>query len=981
MVLLSATSVAQEEPGRIRGLVTDGDFDVPLAGVRVQVVGTELQAVTSPQGNYVIADVPPGTYTVVFSKELYIQQVRGPVVVEAGGMRDLDVEMPNDFTVMDEFVVEDVLQLNAGSEAALLEIRFDSPALLDSIGADLMSRAGASDAASALKLVSGASVADGKFAVIRGLPDRYVSSQLNGVRLPSADEDKRAVELDQFPAAVIESIQVSKTFTPDQQGDSSGGAVDVRLKGIPDETIRSFKAQISFNDNVAGRDDFLSYAGGGVGGLGLEAGDIDPQAVGESWGGAVGVSREDAPIDFKLSTAIGGRREVDRGLVVGGFASLFYERDSSFFDDGIDDSYWVDDFSEGLVPEEKQGDGADSFFTSLFDVARGTQTVQWGALGTVGLETDTQELALTALFTHTADDTAILAEDTRGKEYFFPGYSPDDPFAPGSIEPDLQTAPYLRSQTLLYTERDTGTLQLHGEHELPTRLYRMGPLDFRRPELDWTASYSFAHLDQPDKRIFASTWFPESYDEGVPPFTDPFFTPPGWGPFKPAANFSLGNLQRIWKTIEEDSLQLAVDLKFPFEQWDAEEGFFKVGLFDDSVDREFDTNSYSNFDDQGTDFSSPFTDPWSDVFPFEDHPITAAEVDVDYDGEQDIRAVYGMVNLPLTPRLDLVAGARFETTDIQVITDPEDEALWFPKGAVSPEDLDPGEADVNFGQDDLLPAIGLNYEVVDGVTLRLAYSRTIARQTFKELTPILQQEFVGGPIFIGNPELEMSSLENYDVRVDWVPYDGGLVSVSAFYKDIEDAIEYVQREVSFTFTSPENYPEGELKGFEFEVRQNLGHFWDLATGLSVGGNATFIDSEVTLPADEAAVLAGLGNPVTTRDATLAPEHLYNLFVTYDLEATGTQASLFYTVQGDTLVAGAGESKDNFVPSVYATEFGTLNFSLSQPLGDHWSFKFQAKNLTDPKIKEVYRSDLIASDVTKTSFTRGREYSFGVTFTP
>jgi len=112
-----------------------------------------------------------------------------------------------------------------------------------------------------LTLVSGASIQDGKFAVIRGLPDRYVSSQMNGVRLPSADEDKRAVELDQFPSAVIESLQVSKTFTPDQQGDASGGAVNVRLKGIPDENSLTFKHQYSYNTQVTGRHDFLTYKG------------------------------------------------------------------------------------------------------------------------------------------------------------------------------------------------------------------------------------------------------------------------------------------------------------------------------------------------------------------------------------------------------------------------------------------------------------------------------------------------------------------------------------------------------------------------------------------------------------------------------------------------------------------------------------------------------------------------------------------------
>ena len=103
-------------------------------------------------------------------------------------------------------------------------------------------------------------VQDGKYAVLRGLPDRYVSSQMNGVRLPTADEDKRAVELDLFPSAVIESLQVSKTFTPDQQGDASGGAVNVRLKGIPDETVLQVRTQVGGNSQVTGRGDFTPTA-------------------------------------------------------------------------------------------------------------------------------------------------------------------------------------------------------------------------------------------------------------------------------------------------------------------------------------------------------------------------------------------------------------------------------------------------------------------------------------------------------------------------------------------------------------------------------------------------------------------------------------------------------------------------------------------------------------------------------------------------
>ena len=114
----------------------------------------------------------------------------------------------------------------------------------------------------------------------------------------------------------------------------------------------------------------------------------------------------------------------------------------------------------------------------------------------------------------------------------------------------------------------------------------------------------------------------------------------------------------------------------------------------------------------------------------------------------------------------------------------------------------------NFGrrESDALPSLGLIYEPVESVTLRAAYSETIARQTFKELTPIIQQEFLGGPIFIGNPDLQMSSLQNWDLRLDYTPYDGGLFSVSYFYKDNTDPIEFVNRPISFGFTTAVNNP-------------------------------------------------------------------------------------------------------------------------------------------------------------------------------
>jgi outer membrane receptor protein involved in Fe transport len=978
----SAATPSDQQAGSIRGSVTDKEFDVALAGAEVAIAETGQKTLTSDQGNYSFGEVAPGRYTVVFTKAGYARQVRPNVVVTAGQLTDLDAALSGEFTELEEFVVQDMLQFGAGSEGALLRMRFEAPALMDSIGADLMSRAGASDAAGALRLVAGASIAGGKYAVIRGLPDRYVSSQLNGVRLPSANEDKRAVELDQFPAPVIESIRVSKTFTPDQQGDASGGAVDLRLKGIPDEAIVQFKVSSSYYTNWTGIDDFLNYQGGGVSYWGRDDGgrDIQHENIGGNWTGAAGTSTTGAPQADKWSLALGGKQEIGTSVKVGGFASVFHEEDGSYFNNGKFNYLWVDQAGQGLTPQYFQGTPTQGDFkTGLYDVTQGTISEKWGALGTLGVEAENHTLGFTVLYTRLAQDQATLAEDTRGKAYYFPGFDPNNPMGPGNEPNNVGAAPYIRQETLQYTERTTKSFQFDGKHKLSLGDLGIDDVFKLKPaELDWIVSHSSALLNEPDKRQFGAFWEAASYNPGAPPFVDPFTTPATWFGYKPSANFSLGNFQRIWEEIDEESRQYAVDLKIPFEQWSGDAGYLKVGLFDDHVVRSFSQNTFSNFNDNSS-FIGEFDQPWSGVFPFQDHAITESLYDVNYRGDQEISAYYGMLDLPLCASVSVIGGVRFESTSIGIVNHPDALATWFPPGSDVPVKLNPGDADVQFRDKSYLPSIGVEVKPVTEVTVRAAYSQTVARQTFKELTPIMQQEYLGGPVFIGNPDLQMSQLQNWDLRADYVPYEGSLVSGSWFYKYVDGPIEYVQRFAGFDFTTPVNYPKGKLTGYEAEIRQSLGRFWEPLEGLALGANGTWIDSQVTLSKEDSAQFddPAINAPMKTRDMTNAPDHLYNLYATYDFAPTQTQFALFYTVTGDTLIAGAGVATGHFVPSVYAKEYDTLNFSVIQKLGQYTKLQFQAKNLTNAKIETVYRSQFTGPDQTRSSYSLGLEYSLAL----
>ena len=451
--------------------------------------------------------------------------------------------------------------------------------------------------------------------------------------------------------------------------------------------------------------------------------------------------------------------------------------------------------------------------------------MQWGVLSSVGAEIEDHSLNVLYMHTRLTEDKSILAEDTRGKAYYFPGYDPNDPKGLGNAHDNLNAAPYLRSETLKYTERTTDTLQFNGDHTLSiSEIGFEGFFTILPPEIDWTIALSSSNLDEPDERQFGSAWYAESYDEGNPDFGIPSSTDPAYyGPYTPSANFLLGNLSRIWEEISEESRQYFMNWKFPFEQWSGDKGYVKLGVFHDQVDRTFDQDSFGNYRQTGEGPAPTYEGSWEDYSYSEEFLDLGGPtikdgppfVDVDYEGEQKISAWYYMADLPLCSFVKLIGGARYETTTLSIVNDPEKDAKWVTTdedGNRLYTDLLPGDADVSFDQADVLPSLGFVLTPIKKITLRGSYSETVARPTFKELTPIQQQEFLGDDIFIGNPELQMSALKNYDLRLDYTPYNGGLISVSWFRKDIEGPIEYVQDLVNAFFL----YDAAEFSGRQVE---------------------------------------------------------------------------------------------------------------------------------------------------------------------
>lgn len=1016
-LLVSPTlSLAQTgAAGSLRGAVVDMDFEVPLARARVQLLELNRVVRTGESGNFLFEDVPPGKYTLVVSKEGFEREVVRDIVVAPGQLRDVRVRLAQVVIELEELVVtgQDLL---ADTEFALLEIRAEAVTVQDSVSAELIKKAGVGDVAGALKLVVGASVVDGKYATVRGLSDRYTGTTLNGIRVPSADPRRRAVQLDIFPTGTIDSVTVTKTFTPDLQGDFTGGGVNIKTKSIPDGYTLNVSVSSEYDTEATFNDRFLTYEGGGVPTTGFAGSERDlpsstsalletvpldqiefrrtpgPEDIAAAavyadvtgdFSPVMGISRDEQPLNSGLKVTYGNRFDFDSGSTIGVLTALSYSHKYNFFEGGENNTGAIQNTDGNITLRDARSDSV------------GNDEVLIGGLASLAyLPNEDHTFGLKLIANQSATDESRFQEEITIE-------SPD-----GSFQAD-------RNQSLVYTERGVLSAQLSGEHLFPGVL-REGDI-----ELDWVTAYNFTSQDQPDARFFRNTYLFDpnstvSLGQGFMPLS-------GTGGL---STFS----RRFFRTIEEESVVVAANASYNFLQWSGLDSKVKIGIYAEDGTREYDQNSfYYDFALQGGRgierrdralLSRFFTDDpdalWSDVFAdpsrtgyasdldspnTPDHQLLwviapLPDVDTTYTGDQEIQAVYAMTELSLTEKLTLVAGARLEKTTISVRPDGAESIgntveiiERQPSGARGvvevPEDSPLAIADID--ESNLLPSVGLVYDLAPAMKLRGSWSRTIARPTYRELAPIATQEFLEGDEFVGNPGLELSEITNYDLRWEWFQRPGEVLAFSLFYKDIQKPIEYISFGAGGrTFINPFNFDQGTIQGFEIEAKSSLDVIWERLGGFTVSANYSLLDSEVDVLQEELELLRQFGIGEETRRLLGQPEFIANLAITYDNDDWGTSAGLFYNYVGEVLKSGAaqGDTEVGANPDVFESSIANLDFNVSQRITSIFSISLKGKNLLEDDRRTYYyspASGIPVSEATKTLRTTSRVFSFSASW--
>lgn len=981
VLLLFLSLQVNAQVGTIAGLIVDGENGETLIGATATIDGSTLGDATDLNGRYeFIAE--SGTYTMKFAYLGFSTVMVENVVVVAGEITRLEIELlPEALSYGEVVITADAIE---GSEAGLLRERAKSVAVSDAISSESISRSGSGDAAAAMTKVTGASVVGGRYVYIRGLGDRYANTTLNGSTLPSADPDRKAFQLDLFPAALLDNIVTLKTFTPDKPGDFSGGLVDVATKTFPESFTLQLSASITYDDQSSRIDHFLSYAGSSTDWLGYDNGsrslpDVlenkDPEdqlpresdlrdlrrgvtneirtdradslnAFAQAFNGVMAPSHRSTPVNHSFSAAAGGKMKLF-GRPLGVTGSLTYGRSYSYYDDGVF-SQWrlvggdvnsIENLSSttyfGPNPDLDIITRADPREVHSFANIQGSDEASWGASGTVAFQpSDNHELVATILRTQSGTSQSTLLGGFR----------------------DQTGGTTFITRALSYQERALQSLQLRGEHAF-------APL-----QIEWKASIANNSQDEPDLRFFSSTQNIRENSAGI----DTTYSLGGGNAPPP---------QRYFRNLNEDSRGAVVDITIPFRQWSGLGARVKFGGRYDLSEREFRQRrfeyhegreiDYRDFEGNAEDYFSEGnfgvldTLQVGDIVAYnaglylqENSPARA-----NYDASRDIIAGYLMVELPLTRKLKLIGGIRSESTAI--VTESYDLTL--------PDSLRRGVLDTP----DWLPSVNVVYAITEDMNLRLAATRTLARPTYRELAPFQSFNFVGGDIQEGNPLLNRTLITNYDIRWEMFARAGEILAVSAFYKVFQDPIERVLRNVGEgRFVSFQNVDHARVFGAEFEARKRLNNWTDLPIlkDISIGGNFSLVRSQVDIPEDEMIIIrASDPNASGSRSLEGQSPFLLNLSSSYGNYKVGTVVGVYYTVFGDRLLSVT----EGATPDVFEKARSDLDVTITQDLPANLRLKITAKNLLGSDVRQIQTFKNRTYDYI--SYSRSRTIGIGISY--
>lgn len=811
ILLLFIISISFAQTGKISGQTVNAKSGTPISGVNISVSNTSTIVSSDVNGNYTISNLRAGTYTLTCTYISFNTKVIEDVLVKAGDNTVIAISMEEKSST-GELAVIKVVKASKESVSSLLAIQKNMANVSDGISAESIKKTPDRTTSDVIKRISGAAIQDDRFAVIRGLNDRYNAAFINGAPLPSTESDRKAFAFDVFPSSVLDNLVIYKTATPDMSSEFAGGLINITTKSIPPKSFRQYSAGIGYNtlstfeEKVKGDAGRYDWMGMEDGTRRIPAGmPTTQQFLALSQARKAEAAKLFGDYKWGLRTQKAGPNfnfQYTRGLNVenkgkefmGILLSATYSNTKSY-SEGERNSYDYD-VNGSAVPPIWKGRFIDRNYV--------TETLL-GFLANISAKISPRStIYFKNIYSITSDNRIIVRTGS-------PDYEADSVFKQNT-------------NARWFTSNQIFSSQLGGDHVITKS----------KLKLSWVGSFGTVVREIPNLSQFIRA--------GYEPDLQPVFS-------SGSSVNQTSSINMFFSKNNEKIYSLKLDLQQPFKFLKSRDNFVKGGMYYQKRDRDFKARLFGfqpyNAPGQGFDFNLLKLREDSIFLPQHLGRMANGKggfmvVDgnlptFNYDAQSELKAGYLMLDQRFFNFIRLIYGVRVES---------------FNQKLNSFKDYNK-PTNVNTTIKDVLPSGNLVVSVTPKMNVRLSYSQTINRPEFRELAPFLFYDFVSQYTIEGFDTLQRSKITNYDFRYEFFPGKAQLFSVSAFYKTFTNPIEVVSNPDFDNLATYSNARSAKVYGIEAEFRTMIGTIVGAAdhsflNDITFSANAAVTKSEVKL---------------------------------------------------------------------------------------------------------------------------------------
>jgi outer membrane receptor protein involved in Fe transport len=869
--------------GTIRGKIHDSKTGEPMTGATVKLAHTHFTTTVQLDGTFTFRHIPAGKYEVEASSVGYQPSKEMEVVLSSDNdSKDISLDLAPASVTLEEVQVTTASGGSNDNKARRLEQRSDI--VQNVLSARNIELSPDVTMGNAMQRISGVSVQRGssgeaRYAIIRGMDQRYNNVLVNGIKIASPDDKYRFVPMDLFPSELIERLEVIKTLTPNMEADAIGGTMNLVMKDAPSSFLLTANVSGGYSTIFSDRP-FAAFDRSG----------INKSSPAERFGNSYAAPISDFPLStlkyHKVSSPINGTAGLTFGdrwlnkrlgfIISAGYQNFYRGSNSEFITpDAQPNAVLTTSPNYATYPQQLS-------MAHIYDRQYSTQTNRIGINNKIDYVFNSRnKISLYNFYVHQneyqtrhTNDTTLGVNSNGGSSF-----------------------------TMAYENRSTWTIQdiynatLQGSHQLGDRL-----------KLDWTGSYSDAQKKVPDQ-----SW--NSFDGKVTYDNSGKLT---------STDSTGGSMSRIWQHNKDQDWSGYANLTYTPRIAHRDVVLEAGGMY-----RHKTRNSYYN------DYEPVSTQPSAQVHSLDSVPfdfikagtntgnVTAVNYNT-YTVHEKIAAGYIQAKFMLTQALQVLGGVRVENTQQDYATN-------------MPYNSDQGYGSIHYT--DVLPSAHLKYTLTPQQALRLSYFKSISRPGFGEIDPyVYPGEFYTE---IGNPDLKHTRADNLDLRYEWFPGLADQVLLGAFYKKLENPIEYFVRTKggpSALFIQPQNVNSATNYGLEAVLTKYFGNF-------GVSANYTYTHSKVTTPK---LLYHYVGSSIhqdtvsQTRPLQGQADHIGNISALYKNQKIGLDLQLALSYTGDRIA----QVQPYFEEDIWQKAYAQLDFSGEKRLSKRFYFFAKVNNLTN-----------------------------------